>query len=71
MFFSTMAAFKSVLDNYCNFVLESQVSYDLIPEAQRKIKKIKGYFRVLKYTQVTFFVVSFYLFSEVDKLRLY
>jgi hypothetical protein len=52
-------------------VLESQISYDLIPEAQAKIRKIRVYYRVLKYVQIAAIMASFYLFSEVDKLRLY
>lgn len=70
-FYTTMASFKCVLDKYCMHVLESQISYDLIPEAQAKIRKIRVYYRVLKYVQIAAIMASFYLFSEVDKLRLY
>jgi hypothetical protein len=69
-FYTTMEAFKWVLDNYCRHVLESQLSYDLIPEARIKIKKMGVYYRILKYIQIAFLVISFYLFIEVDKMRL-
>lgn len=47
------------------------MSYDLIPEAQNKIKKIKSYYQALKYVQIAFFLISLYLFSEVEVSRLY
>lgn len=71
VFYASMASFKAVLDHYCNNVLDSQISYDLIPEAQQKIKKIKGYYQALKYSQIVFSVASLYLFSEVEISRLY
>jgi hypothetical protein len=46
------------------------MSYDLIPEARVKIKKIRVYYRTLKYVQIGFLSISLYLFSEVDKMRL-
>lgn len=69
--YTTMASFKCVLDKYCKHVLESQISYDLIPEAQAKIKKIKVYYSTIKYLQILLLGTSFFLFSEVDVLRLY
>jgi len=66
-----MASFKAVLDTYCNNVLETQVSYDLIPESQKKIRKIKTYYQALKYIQILVNVFSLYCFSEVENTRLY
>ena len=69
--YSSVMAFKEVLDVYCKNILASQVSYDSIPESALKIKKIKNYYRILKYQLMFWMVCSIVVFSEVDKLRLY
>jgi len=66
-----MAAFKILIDTYCKNVVASQVSYDCIPEANKKIRKMKTYYRILKYFHMAVMVGSYSLFSEVDKMKLY
>lgn len=71
IFFSAMSSFKGVFDYHCQNVLNSQVSYDLIPETKKKIQRIRGYYQMIKYIQILVIILSYYVFSDAGKLRLF
>ncbi|CAI2370015.1 unnamed protein product [Moneuplotes crassus] len=70
-FYSTISAFREVFDLYTKKLLTIQANANNIPEHSRKIQKILEYYRTLKYVLISALGLSFIIFSEVGKLRLY